>query len=130
MTLQPGEVFAFHDDTLPQFAGKKIVTTNAHFDASQGFRTDGEYFGDGVCHFASLINWAARDAGLTVVAPTNHDFAVIPEISREYGTAIYYSPGETDVNEQQNLYVENNFDKPVTFVFTYDGTELKVSIYK
>jgi hypothetical protein len=130
MTLQPGEVFAFHDSVLPQYTGKKVITTNAHFDASQGFRTDGLYFGDGVCHFASLINWASRDAGLTVVAPTNHDFAVIPEVDRTYGTAIYYSPGDTTVNEQQNLYVENTLGKPVKFVFAYDGTDLKVSIYK
>ncbi len=130
MTLKPGEVFAFHDDVLPQYAGKKVVSTNAHFDASQGFKTDGLYYGDGVCHFASLINWAARDAGLTVNAPTNHDFAVIPEISREYGTAIYYSPGESSINQQQNLYVENTLDKPVTFVFSYAGDELMVSVYK
>jgi hypothetical protein len=130
VTLQPGEVFAFHDSVLPQYAGKKVSTTNAHFDASQGFRTDGLYFGDGVCHFASLINWAARDAGLNVVAPTNHDFAVIPEVDRKYGTAIYYSPGDTTVNEQQNLYVENTLGKPVKFVFAYDGTDLKVSVYK
>src|SRR5260221_6686083 len=39
-TLQPGEVFAFHDDVLPEFAGKKIITTNAHFDASEGFEYD------------------------------------------------------------------------------------------
>ena len=30
-TLQPGEVFAFHDDVLPQFAGKHIITTNRSF---------------------------------------------------------------------------------------------------
>src|SRR5258708_7217535 len=80
VVLQPGEVFAFHDDVLPEVAGKKIFTTNAHFDGSEGFRSDGYLYGDGVCHFASLINWAARDAGLKVVAPTRHDFARIPDI--------------------------------------------------
>jgi len=93
VTLQPGEVFAFHDDVLPEFAGKKIVTTNAHFGPSEGFRSDGYLYGDGVCHFASLINWAATDAGLKVVAPVRHDFARIPEIDpaeiREAGRDIH-----------------------------------------
>lgn len=130
VTLQPGEVFAFHDDFLPEFKGKVVKTTNAHFDSQEGFKSDGYLVGDGVCHFASLINWAARDAGLKVVAPTNHDFAVIPEISREYGTAIYYSPGQSSVNQMQNLYVENTFDKPVRLAFEYSGDELRVTVYK
>lgn len=130
MTLQPGEVFAFHDDVLPEFAGKKIVTTNAHFGPSEGFRSDGYLYGDGVCHFASLINWAARDAGLNVIAPTRHDFARIPDIDPKYGTAIYDNVGDTSSNEAQNLYVENTFDKPVSMVFTYANNTLTVSIYK
>jgi hypothetical protein len=129
-TLQPGEVFAFHDDVLPQFAGKHIITTNAHFDASEGFEYDGDLYGDGVCHFASLINWVARDAGLEVVAPTPHNFAKIPDIDPKYGTAIYDAAGETAANEAQNLYVENTTDKPVQFVFTYVNDVLTVSIYK
>lgn len=128
--LKPGEVFAFHDDVLSEFAGKKIITTNAHFDGSEGFRSDGYLYGDGVCHFASLINWVATDAGLKVIAPVRHDFAVIPGISREYGTAIYYSPGSTSANQQQNLYVENTFNTPVRFVFTYANDMLKVSVEK
>ena len=130
MTLQPGEVFAFHDDVLPEFAGKQIITTNAHFGAEQGFEYDGDLYGDGVCHFATLINWAARDAGLAVVAPTPHNFAKIPDIDPKYGTAIYYNAGDSAANEAQNLYVENNFDKPVKLVFTYDNDTLTVSIYK
>src|SRR6185437_14588351 len=59
VTLQPGDVFSFHDDVLPEFAGKHIITTNAHFGAEQGFEYDGDLYGDGVCHFATLINWAA-----------------------------------------------------------------------
>jgi hypothetical protein len=128
MTLKPGEVFAFHNDVLPQYQGKTIVTTNATFGPSDGFRSDGYLYGDGVCHLASLINWAARDAGLSVNAPTNHNFAVIPEISREYGTAIYYSPGQSQTNEMQNLYVENNLQKPVHFVFDYKDGMLSVSV--
>ncbi len=130
VTLQPGQVFAFHEDVLPEFQGKVVKTTNAHFNSQEGFKSDGYLVGDGVCHFASLINWAARDAGLKVVAPTNHNFAKIPEIAREYGTAIYFSPGESSANEQQNLYVENTFDKPVRIAFDYTGDKLRVTIYK
>lgn len=124
MTLQPGEVFAFQDAVLPEFAGKHIVTTNAHFDASEGFQYDGDLYGDGVCHFASLMTWVARDAGLKVVAPTRHDFAKIPDIDPKYGTAIYAGDPE------QNLYIENTFDKPVRLVFTYANDTLTVSVYK
>ncbi|HVA96723.1 MAG TPA: VanW family protein [Candidatus Acidoferrales bacterium] len=130
MTLQPGEVFAFHDDVLPEFARKHIVTTNAHFGANEGFKYDGDLYGDGVCHFASLINWAGTDAGLKVVAPTRHDFAKIPDIDPKYGTAIYDAPGETAANQQQNLYIENTFDQPVRLVFTYANDTLTVSVYK
>jgi len=130
IVLQPGEVFAFHDDVLPQFAGKKIITTNAHFGASEGFEYDGDLYGDGVCHLASLMNWVARDAGLEVVAPTPHNFAVIPDIDAKYGTAIYYAAGDTGTNEAQNLYIENTLNKPVQFVFTYKNNDLTFSIYK
>jgi hypothetical protein len=130
MTLQPGEVFAFHDDVLPEFAGKHIVTTNAHFDSTEGFVSDGYLYGDGVCHFASLINWVARDAGLEVVAPTPHNFAKIPDISPVYGTAIYDAAGDTSANEAQNLYVENTYSKPVTMVFVYTNDILTVTVYK
>lgn len=124
MTLQPGEVFAFHDAILPEFAGKRIVTTNAHFDGSEGFRSDGYLYGDGVCHFASLINWVARNAGLKVIAPTRHDFAKIPDIDPIYGTAIYAGASE------QNLYVENTLNKPVKLVFSYANDTMTVSVYK
>ena len=124
LTLQPGEVFAFDDSVLPEFAGKHIVTTNAHFSSGEGFLYDGDLYGDGVCHFATLINWAATDAGLKVVAPTRHDFARIPDIDPKYGTAIYAGAPE------QNLYVENTFDKPIKMVFTYANNNLTVSVYK
>ncbi len=124
LILQPKEVFAFHDAILPEYAGKKIVTTNAHFDASEGFVSDGYLYGDGVCHFASLINWVARDAGLQVVAPTPHNFAKIPDINPKFGTAIYAGAPE------QNLYVENTFNKPVKLVFVYENDTMTVSVYK
>lgn len=128
ITLKPGEVFAFHEDILPEFAGKVVKTTNAHFGADEGFKSDGYLVADGVCHLASLINEAASKAELKVVAPTNHDFAVIPEIPRQYGTAIYFMPEDTSTNALQNLYVENNKEKPVTLVFDYTNNQLTVSV--
>lgn len=130
VVLQPGEVFAFHDDVLPEFRDKKIVTTNARFGAGQGFRSSGALYGDGVCHLASLVTWTARDAGLKVTTLVNHDFANIPEIPKEQGTSIV-TTGEPSLNaERQNLYVENTFDTPVRMVFDYSGGVLHLSIYK
>jgi hypothetical protein len=130
LILQPGEVFAYHDDVLPEYQGKVIKTTNARFGAGQGFRSSGYLYGDGVCHLASLINWAARDAGLKVDSRVSHDFANIPEVPREYGTSIV-TTGTSSLNAQmQNMYIENTFDKPVTFVFNYENGDLTVSIYK
>lgn len=127
-TLQPGQVFAFHQDVLPQFVGKVVKTTTADFDSDQGFESDGYLVADGVCHLASLMNEAATRAGLTVVAPTNHDFAKIPEVDKKYGTAIYFMQGDSSTNALQNLYVQNNQDKPITFVFTYKDNELDIKV--
>lgn len=128
LKLQPGQVFAYHDDVLPEFQGKITRTTNAHFNSIEGFKSDGYLIGDGVCHLASLINWAAKDAGLEVKAPTNHDFAVIPEVPREYGVAIYALKGSPGTGSNQNLYVTNSKTKPVDLKFAYDGHNLTVSI--
>jgi len=129
-TLNPGEVFAFHDDILPEYNGKVVKTTNAHFNYQDGFKSDGYLYGDGVCHLASLINWAARDAGLKVDSRVNHNFANIPEVPREYGTSIV-TTGTPSLNAQmQNLYVENTFDQPVRIVFDYKDSILTVSVYK
>jgi hypothetical protein len=130
VVLKPGEVFAYHDDVLAQYQGKVVKTTNAHFNVSEGFKSDGYLVGDGVCHFASLITWAARDAGLSVVAPTNHDFANIPQVPKEHGTSIYYAPGQPSVNQMQNLYVENTTDRPVRLVFNYANDNLSVAVYE
>ncbi|HEX7042720.1 MAG TPA: VanW family protein [Patescibacteria group bacterium] len=126
--LKPGEVFAFHEDVLPEFEGKVVKTTNSQFGADEGFKSDGYLVADGVCHLASLINEAAQNAGLKVVAPTNHNFAVIPEIDKKYGTAIYFMPGSKSANSMQNLYVENNKDVPVEIVFEYKNNELTVNV--
>ena len=122
LVLRPGEVFAFHDGVLSTYRNKKIITTNAHFGGSEGFLSDGYLYGDGVCHLASLMYWAAKDAGLSTLAPVNHAFANIPGVSREYGVSIF-SP-----NQQQNLYIENNFDEPVVFTFDYNNDLLSLTI--
>lgn len=121
-TLNPDEVFAFHEDVLPQFAGKVAKTTNAHFNWSEGFKSDGYLMGDGVCHLASIMYLAAKEAGLSALAPTNHDFAVIPEVPKEYGVSIYaFDP-------RQNLYITNTLDKPVTFAFAFNDSALTVKV--
>lgn len=120
-TLQPGEEFAFHDAILPKYT-KVVKTTNTHYDSDEGFKSDGFLVGDGVCHFASLIYWAAKDANLESYAPSNHNFAKINDVPKEYGVAIE-SP-----MPMGNLYITNNKDKAVTFEFNYDGTNLTVNI--
>ncbi len=128
LSLNPGEVFAFHDDVLAQYKGRFGKTTNAHFSAQEGFKSDGYLFGDGVCHLASLIYWVAKDANLDALAPTNHDFMKIPEIGREYGVSIFSNPYQTGSHSQQNLYITNNKNKPIAFKFDYTGDKLKLSV--
>lgn len=126
--LGPKKTFAFHSDVQAKFQDSLVKTTNAHFNAQEGFKTDGYLFGDGVCHLASLINWAAKDAGLDVEAPTNHDFANIPDVPREYGVSIYSNPNARGSNTQQNLYITNNKNKPIAFKFEYNDNKVKVSV--
>ncbi len=128
--LHPNEVFAFHDDVLSSYRNKQLVTTNSHFGSYEGFLSDGYLFGDGVCHLASLINWAALDAGLSVLAPTKHDFANIPDISKKYGVSIYSSTFAKESNQKQNLYIENNYDYPIVFAFEYKNNILSLTISK
>lgn len=128
ITLQPHQVFAFHDAILPEYKDKQVITTNAHFSSDEGFKSDGYLVADGVCHLASLINWVARDAHLDVQNPTNHDFAVIPDVPKEYGTAIYYMPTEANTSAEQNLYVTNNKHTPITLAFAYKNETLQVKV--
>lgn len=128
--LEPGKSFAFHDNVQTRYIGNVDTTTNAHFDASEGFKSDGYLYGDGVCHLASLINWAALDAGLDSYAPANHDFAVIPEIPRKYGVAIYSLDNNKSAGENQNLYVTNNQPNTIIIEFDYKNDELTTSIYE
>jgi len=126
--LDPNATFAFHEDVQDKYQGRVEKTTNAHFNAQEGFKTDGYLFGDGVCHLASLIYWAAKQAGLEAEAPTNHDFMKIPDVPKEYGVSIYNTPGSKQSNAQQNLYVTNNKGKPISFKFEYADEKVKVSI--
>lgn len=128
LTLNPNKTFAFHDMVEAKYEGSVVKTSNTHFNAQEGFKTDGFLFGDGVCHLASLINWVAKQAGLSVEAPTNHDFANIPDIPKEYGVSIYSTPGTRLSNALQNLYVTNNKDQPISFRFEYQDNKVKVSV--
>lgn len=122
-TLNPGERFAFHDGLLPAYSGNVVKTTGVRFNSFEGFKYDGDLVGDGVCHLASLIYWAAKDAGLEAYAPSNHNFAKINDVPKEYGVGIL-APSPLG-----NLYITNNLDKPVTFVFAYKNSILTVAIY-
>ena len=125
-----GQEFVFHDQILPEYKGSVVRTTNAHFNYQDGFKSDGYLTGDGVCHLASLIYWTAKDAGLEAYAPTDHDFAEIPGVPKEYGVSIYDLPGAFETSARQNLYITNNLDKPVSFIFNYDGSNLTVDVIK
>jgi hypothetical protein len=129
-TLMPDKTFAFHTDVLDQYKDSVVKTTNANFNFDDGFKSDGYLTGDGVCHLASLMYWSAKTAGLATYAPSNHDFAVIPEINREYGVAIYKTPGNYSANAMQNLYITNSKNKPIVFEFTYKDSQLKFSVYE
>lgn len=127
-TLKPGEVFAFHDDVSSRYKGRLSKTTNAHFNFQEGFRSDGYLTGDGVCHLASLIYWTAKNANLETEAPTNHDFAAIADVPKEFGVSIYNLPGNTYSNSRQNLYITNNRSKEVAFNFEYKNDLLKLTV--
>ncbi len=128
LELRPNETFAFHEDVLSEYKGKVNTTTNAHFNAQDGFKSDGYLTGDGVCHLASLIYWVAKDALLNAKAPTNHDFMPIPQVPKEFGVSIYYYPGRSSENAAQNLYITNNSQNDINFKFDYDGKNLTFSI--
>jgi len=129
-TLMPDKTFAYHEDVLEQYKSSLVKTTNAHFNFTDGFKSDGYLMGDGVCHLASLMYLSAKTAGLEAYAPTSHDFAVIPEIDKEFGVSIYKMPGSESANTLQNLYITNNKKNPVVFQFVYSNNQLKVSVYE
>lgn len=126
--LEKGQTFAFHEDVLPEYKNSVVKTTNAHFNLQEGFKSDGYLVGDGVCHLASLIYITALFANLEATAPTNHNFAVIPDIPKEYGVSIYNQAGAESSNTMQNLYITNNRDNSITFRFEYQKEKLSLSI--
>lgn len=128
LVIDPGETFAFHDRVLPEFKGKVVLTTNSHFNSTQGFKSDGYLVGDGVCHLASFMNVLAKQANLEVVAPTRHDFAKIADVAKADGVSIYYDPNAVGSSQNQNLYITNNREKSVTFVFKHEGNTLVMSV--
>lgn len=122
-TLQPGEIFAFHDNVLSEYSNP-VATMNSEFMTYEGYRSVWGLGGNGVCHLASLINWVASEAGLEVVAKASHSFAPIPGVSREYGTSI------RSQTKNQNLYIINSLDYPVIFEFNVDSQSVELMIYK
>lgn len=129
LVLKPNQTFAYHDEVLENYKKSDIFAKKIHFNSQQGFKSDGYLVGDGVCHLASIIKWVAQEAGLTVVAPTNHNFAVIPEIPQKHGVAIYYQPANSGISANQNLYITNNTSTDITFVFDYvQNGDLKVTV--
>ncbi len=129
-TLEPGQIFAYHDLIDDQYKKDVAVTVHTNFGAGDGYKFEGGLYGMGVCHLASLMHWAALDAGLESIAPSNHDFYPIPEIPKEFGVAIFNSPDSPEASAKQNLYIKNTLDSKIAFKLDYDGVNLKVSILK
>ena len=129
-SLEPGQRFAYHDIIDPKYKDNVALAVKTNFGAGDGYKFEGGLYGMGVCHLASLIHWAALDAGLESVAPSNHDFYPIPEIPKEYGVAVYNSPDAVSASANQNLYIKNTLDTKVTFKFDFDGDNLKVTVLK
>lgn len=125
-TLKPSETFAYHEDVQKAYKPTVVKSTQAHFNAQEGFLTDGYLYGDGVCHLASLLYWVAKDAGIHAYAPANHDFMAIPEIPNIYGVSIYSNPMSKTVG--QNMYITNTKAYPIVFSLKYDGEYLTVSV--
>lgn len=124
ITLNPGEVFAFHDKISSEFSKDKVITPNSGYGANDGYILISGLYGNGVCHLATLMNYVAQKAGVEVVALTRHDFAAIPGFDREYGTSISYG----NCPERQNLYIKNNKEYPLDLGFTLAGDNLIFTI--
>ena len=128
LVLKPGQTFAFHDEVLEKYKGKVALTTNAHFNSNEGFKSDGWLVGDGVCHLASFMYVAAMNAGLLLEAPTRHDFAAIPDVPKQAGVSIFYSPDNPSSSTLQNLYITNNYAKTIAFVFAQNNDDLSIKV--
>ncbi len=127
-TLEVGKTFAYHDIVKKDYAGKVAFTTNTVFNAADGYLNDGYLYGDGVCHIASLINWAAIDAGLKTEVPKDHrSVGPIPDVPDDYGVSIYVNKS-SGAGANNNLYITNTKTNPVTLHFDFDGENVKVYV--
>lgn len=124
LTLQPGEVFAFHDRVLNQYKDSKIIAPEGGYRPQDGYILLGGLYGNGVCHLATLMNYVAQHSGVEVTSLTRHDFAPVPGFDREYGTSI--STGNAP--EKQNLYIKNDKEMPLELKFDLQGNELVFTI--
>jgi len=122
----PADATALQAGQLP---ATNYQTMGSEFLVEQGYRSVMGLGGNGVCHLASLINWAASEAGLQVLAPTDHAFAEIPGVPRKYWTSIKYQENSTN-SQLQNLYVTNNKDFTVRFLFEKNREILEIKILK
>lgn len=127
-TLVPGQTFAYHRNLLPEFKDKDATFGQSRFWFDEGYKSDGYLVADGVCHLASLFNWVASTAGLEVKSTVNHDFLPVPEVPREFGTSIFYSPDGGRNTANQNLYLTNNFSYPVEFEISADHGQVEIQI--
>lgn len=128
-TLNPGQMFAFHKNVAPEYIDSVVKTMNSRFYTDEGYKSFGGLGGNGVCHLASLINWVASEAGLEVISPVDHNFFPIPGVPKTYGTSIRYAP-EGGNSQNQNLYVKNNLDVLVTFVFEAHSNSVDLKVLK
>ncbi len=119
--LQPGEVFSFHKNVLSEYS-YPIVAINSEFLTTEGYKSVWGLGGNGVCHLASLMNWVASEAGLTVIAPNGHNFAPIPGVPKKYGTSI------RSQSQNQNLYIINSYDYSVSFSFEISNQKVLLKI--
>lgn len=126
--LKPGEAFAFHNNVLPEYKDSVSYTMNSRFFGEEGYKFLDGLGGNGVCHLASLINWTASETNLKVAAKVNHDFYPVPGVPREFGTSIFYSQNGGNNSENQNLYIKNNLQVPVTFIFEADNKHVGLKI--
>jgi len=128
--LKPNESFAFHDVVLDTYKHNVVQTTQAHFIANEGFKSDGWLVGDGVCHLASFLKVVAQNAGLATYAPSHHNFAEIADVPKSDGVSIYFSPTSEKTSSTHNLYITNTLPKPVAFLFEYKNSILSISVTK
>jgi hypothetical protein len=121
--LRPGQVFAFHDQVLPEYQNPAI-TMNSNFSLSEGYKFVAGLPGSGVCHLATLMTWVSKEANLEVTALANHDFAPVFGVPKEYGTSIF------STSASQNLYIKNTLKIPLVFEFAASKESVVFSILK